>query len=113
MCIRDSLCGADGPHSVNRLSQGIYHPAQHSLSHRHIGRAARAGHDAALPQAGLLSQQDTAHAVPGQVHDHALNLSLIHILLRTLSLTYNRARQSAITQEITEIASGAQIQGER
>ena len=34
-------------------------------------------------------------------------------MLRTLSLTYNRARQSAITQEITEIASGAQIQGER
>ena len=33
-------------------------------------------------------------------------------MLRSLSLTYNRARQSAITQEITEIASGAQIQGE-
>ena len=34
-------------------------------------------------------------------------------MLRSLSLTYNRARQSAITQEITEIASGAQVQGER
>ncbi len=31
-------------------------------------------------------------------------------MLRSLSLTYNRARQSAITQEITEIASGAQVQ---
>lgn len=29
-------------------------------------------------------------------------------MLKTLSLTYNRARQGAITQEITEIASGAQ-----
>ena len=29
-------------------------------------------------------------------------------MLRTLSLDYNRARQSAITQEITEIVGGAQ-----
>ena len=70
------LCGADGSHSVQRLSQGVHHPAQHGLAHRHIGRPARSGHDAALPQAGLLSQQDTAHAVPGQVHDHALNTGL-------------------------------------
>ena len=29
-------------------------------------------------------------------------------MLKKLSLTYNRARQAAITQEITEIAGGAQ-----
>ena len=34
-------------------------------------------------------------------------------MLRPLSLPYNQARKSAITQEITEIASGAQVQGER
>ena len=70
------LCGADGSHSVQRLSQGVHHPAQHGLAHRHIGRPARSGHDAALPQAGLLAQQDTAHTVPGQIHDHALNAGL-------------------------------------
>ena len=29
-------------------------------------------------------------------------------MLQTLSLQYNRARQAAITQEITEISSGAE-----
>ena len=29
-------------------------------------------------------------------------------MLKSLNLTYNRARQSAITQEITEIVGGAQ-----
>jgi F-type H+-transporting ATPase subunit gamma len=28
-------------------------------------------------------------------------------LIRTLTLSYNRARQAAITQEITEIVAGA------
>ena len=31
-------------------------------------------------------------------------------LLRELKIMYNRARQAAITQEITEIASGARAQ---
>ena len=31
-------------------------------------------------------------------------------MIRELSLTYNRVRQAAITQEITEIVSGAQSQ---
>jgi F-type H+-transporting ATPase subunit gamma len=29
-------------------------------------------------------------------------------MLKSLNLTYNRARQSAITQEITEVVGGAQ-----
>ena len=33
-------------------------------------------------------------------------------LLKTLELEYNRARQTAITQEITEIVAGAQGGGE-
>ena len=32
-------------------------------------------------------------------------------MIRTLSLEYNRARQTAITQEITEIVGGAQQKG--
>jgi len=30
-----------------------------------------------------------------------------HELIRTLTLSYNRARQASITQEITEIVAGA------
>ena len=34
-------------------------------------------------------------------------------MLRELSVAYNRARQAAITQEITEVVSGAKAQKKR
>ena len=108
------LCGADGPHSVQRLSQGVHDPAQHGLAHRHIGGAARAGHDAALPQAGLLSQQDAAHAVPGQVHDHALNTGLklhqfaVHRPVQTLDLG-NSVAYADNPADLLDLAHGLEI----
>ena len=32
-------------------------------------------------------------------------------MLKTLNLTYNRVRQAAITQEITEVVGGSQASG--
>ena len=34
-------------------------------------------------------------------------------LIRELSIVYNRARQAAITQEITEVCSGAKAQKQK
>ena len=64
------LGGVDGAQTVDGAAQGVHHPAQHALAHRDVGGLTGAADGAALPQAGLGPQQDAAHRVPGQIHNH-------------------------------------------
>ena len=68
--------------------------------------------DVLLPQyaesliyGALLDAKASEHAARMTAMKNATDNA--HELIRTLTLSYNRARQAAITQEITEIVAGA------
>ena len=67
------LVGLDGAEAVNGLAQHVHHPADQAVAHGDVGGPPGAAHHGALLHAGLAAQQHHAHAVPGQVHDHALH----------------------------------------
>ena len=67
------LVGLDGAEAVNGLAQHVHHSADQAVAHGDVGGPPGAAHHGALPDAGLAAQQHHAHAVPGQVHDHALH----------------------------------------
>ena len=67
------LVRGDVPLAVLGGTQGIHHPAQIALSHRHTGGLAGAADDAALDDVLAAAEQDAAHTVPAQILHHALH----------------------------------------
>ena len=67
------LGGLNGAQAVDGLAQHIDHTAHQGVAHGHVGGTPGAAHHGALLYPSLAAQQHHAHAVPGQVHHHALD----------------------------------------
>ena len=68
----------NGPFAVQRQAQGVHHPAQVALPHRHTGGFQGAADHAARPDLLAVAEEDAAQPLGAQVLHHALHAALEH-----------------------------------
>ena len=68
----------DGPLAVHRHAQGVHHPAQITLPHRHAGGFQGAAYHTARPDLLPVAKEDAAQALRAQILHHALYAALEH-----------------------------------
>ena len=70
------LGGGDVTLAVDRLTQGVHHPAKHGVAHGHCGDLAGGLHRAAFLDAAALAHQHHTHVVILEVEGDALGAVL-------------------------------------
>ena len=67
---RASLLRMDFSLVINRLSEGIHHPAQHRISDRHLNNAAGTSHFITFTDSYITAKQYGTDMIFFEVHDH-------------------------------------------
>ena len=65
------LLGLDGPLAVEGITQGIDHPPDKGLAHRHLGDTPRAAHLVPLLDGGIIAHDNSGDAIFFQVQGNA------------------------------------------